>query len=161
MSYSPLAAVLPRHWPEGPVDENESEGGQRWGRGLQGAGGVWTSHVREKVRVRAQLVDIEPVLLAIGQTAPDERLQDRTEGLQDSTDGGLFVLQSNSLTCWTTIQTSEHHYTFSSFNWSTHTDQRMLMHLLVKVSEAQRHLGGGGVILKGQLDGEFSLPIVW
>lgn len=31
--------------------------------------------MREEVGVRAQLVNVEPVLLAVGQTAPDECLQ--------------------------------------------------------------------------------------
>lgn len=33
--------------------------------------------MRKKVGVGAQLVNVEAVLLAIGQTAPDKRLQDR------------------------------------------------------------------------------------
>lgn len=63
------------------VWKSQSVGGERWGGGLQGAGGVWTSHVREEVGVRAQLVDIEPVLLTVGQTAADKCLQRRGNGL--------------------------------------------------------------------------------
>lgn len=65
-------------WPGGPVsyvsEPFQSVGGERRGRGLQGAGRVGASHVRQEVGVRAQLVDVKPVLLAVRQAAPDERL---------------------------------------------------------------------------------------
>lgn len=59
--------------------ESQSVSRERWGGGLQGAGGVWTSHVRQEVGVRAQLVNIEPVLLAVCQASPDKCLRSRGE----------------------------------------------------------------------------------
>lgn len=59
--------------------ESQSVGGEGGGGGLQGAGGVGASHVGEEVGVRAQLMDVEAVLLAVRQTSPDKRLGSRAE----------------------------------------------------------------------------------
>lgn len=59
--------------------ERQSVGGEGGGGGLQGAGGVGASHVGEEVGVRAQLMDVEAVLLAVRQTSPDKRLGSRGE----------------------------------------------------------------------------------
>lgn len=59
--------------------ESQSVGREGGGGGLQGAGGVGASHVGEEVGVRAQLMDVEAVLLAVRQTSPDKRLGSRGE----------------------------------------------------------------------------------
>lgn len=66
-----------------PIASRRSVVGDWWGRGLQGPGGVWASHVGEEIGVRAQLVNVVAVLLTVGQTAPDERLESRRNLLSD------------------------------------------------------------------------------
>lgn len=59
------------------VCRSQSVGGEGGGGGLQGAGGVGASHVGQEVGVRAQLMDVEAVLLAVRQTPADKRLGSR------------------------------------------------------------------------------------
>lgn len=63
------------------VRRSQSVGGKGGGGGLQGAGGVRASHVGQEVGVRAQLMDIEAVLLAVRQAPADERLGSGAECL--------------------------------------------------------------------------------
>lgn len=57
----------------------QSVGGEGGGRRLQGARGVGASHVGQEVGVRAQLMDVEAVLLAVRQTPADERLRSKAQ----------------------------------------------------------------------------------
>lgn len=58
---------------------SQSVGGEGGGGGLQGAGRVGASHVGQEVGVRAQLMDVEAVLLAVRQTPADKRLGSRAQ----------------------------------------------------------------------------------
>lgn len=81
--------------------ESQSVGGEGGGGGLQGAGGVGASHVGEEVGVRAQLMDIEAVLLAVRQTSPDKRLGSRGECvIQRAAGCGCVCACSCTLCCF-------------------------------------------------------------
>lgn len=127
--------------------ESQSVGGERWGRGLQGAGGVRTSHVREEVGVRAQLVNVEPVLLAVGQTAPDKCLQNGGGHFRKWAAGCVCVCLFVCLCvdylylCKNTTQERESTFAFCLFggkdctlNWSFYSHMLELIQMVEHVS---------------------------
>ncbi len=85
-SSSPFLST-PRWWREGTFHQNrqsrsisQSVGDDSWRggacrHGLQVPRRIGSSHVRKKVRVAAQLVDVKAILLLVSQTAADKRLQ--------------------------------------------------------------------------------------